>query len=150
MTTYFVDTSALAKRYIPETGSEWMTDRMVPSSDHIILVSGLSSVEFVSMLVRRERERFVSNTDRIRLENDFLFHLQHQYLVIAITENVLAEARRLLETYPLRTLDAIQLASANHVNSVLDLNFIFVSADNRLLQAAVAEGFVTENPNNYG
>jgi hypothetical protein len=60
---------------------------------------------------------------------------------------ILYSARQLVRKYPLRTLDAIQLACALRSSVVLKRAIVFVSADNNLLAAAVAEGFKIDNPN---
>lgn len=149
MSEFFVDTSALAKRYIPEVGTSWVTKWIEPQANNIIVVSSITSVEMVSVLMRREREGSVSATDRTRLQNDFLFHVQKQYVVVAVSKEVLVEARRLLVSYPLRALDALQLASILYIKQSTDFQPTFISADTRLLDAAAAEGFTTDNPNKH-
>ena len=53
--------------------------------------------------------------------------------------------------HPLRAYDSVQLASALAANQALVLRtlppLILVSADDRLMKVAVAEGLTTENPN---
>ncbi|MDZ4766916.1 MAG: hypothetical protein SGI73_20445 [Chloroflexota bacterium] len=51
------------------------------------------------------------------------------------------------ERYPLRTLDALQLASALVATNFLPDAPIFISADLKLLAAASAEGLPTDDPN---
>jgi hypothetical protein len=59
----------------------------------------------------------------------------------------------LLERYVLRAYDAVQLASAIEARRQLlvaeTVGPVFLAADNRLLVAAQAEGFVVDNPNNH-
>lgn len=63
---------------------------------------------------------------------------------------VIEKTQRILETYPLRAGDAIQLASAITSRTIIqnaDLTApIFLASDNKLLDAAIAEGFTTDNP----
>ena len=147
MSVYFADTSALAKRYIPEIGSAWVQSWIDPASGHVTIISALATVEFISFLARRQREGNVSAADFNRLRNDFVFHARQQYRVIAPGADVLAQAQRLVNLHPLRTLDAIQLASAWAAGQAIGALPIFVSADQRLLSAAASEGFVTDDPN---
>jgi hypothetical protein len=56
----------------------------------------------------------------------------------------------LLNRYPLRTLDAIQLASAQHAAAVLEESITFVTSDKTLLSAAGGEGLVIDDPNEHG
>lgn len=146
MSAFFVDTSALAKRYIIETGSAWVRSWILPSGGHSITISALSTVEMVSLLMRREREGAILKTVRIRVQNSFLRHASNQYQVIELNNPVLKEARDLLTKYELRSLDALQLASAIQVARIISIKPTFISADTRLLDAA-AEGFATDNPN---
>lgn len=147
MTTYFVDTSALGKRYIPEAGSAWVKGWIDPRASHVIVISALATVEMNSILMRREREGFISTADRISLDNDFLFHVQNEYLVVDLDDDVLYRARTLLVKHPLRTLDALHLSSAMQVNQLFGLLPTFITADTRLLAAAAAEGLTTDDPN---
>lgn len=89
----------------------------------------------------------ISNPDRIRLENDFFAHVNKEYLAVDLDNGVLADARQLLLQHPLRTLDAIQLASALNFARAVAITPTFVSADVNLLTAAAAEGLPTDNPN---
>ena len=149
MSVYFLDTSALAKRYIPEIGSEWIVGWIEPDFHNTILISELATVEFISVIMRREREGHISSSNRLKLQNDFLFHVQQQYVMIELDSDVLMMARELLVKHPLRALDALQLASAVQASISLDIEPIFVSGDVRLLEAAAAEDFEVENPNEH-
>ena len=57
--------------------------------------------------------------------------------------------------YPLRAYDAVQLASAQYCQSLLFQtqqpfsDFIFLTADDRLLQIAQTVGLFSQNPNLY-
>jgi uncharacterized protein len=143
----FFDTSALAKRYIVETGSSWIRNWIFPSKGHIIIVSAITNVEMTSLVMRREREKGITATERIRILNNFLRHLDKRYQVIELNDNLFDEARRLLVKHPLRALDALQLASALQAAKVLSIQPIFISSDTRLLTAASAEGLPTDDPN---
>jgi uncharacterized protein len=147
LTAYFVDSSALAKRYIIETGSEWVRSWILPAHKNQIVISVLSTVEVISLLMRREREGAVSTQERIRVQNNFMRHSEDEYYTIDVDNNVLGIARQLLARHPLRTLDAIQLASALQAAAALRAQPTFVCADQRLLTAASSEGLPIDNPN---
>ena len=55
MAVYFVETSALAQRYIAETGSIWLRSLLDPSTDCSIYVVRVTAVEISAALTRRER-----------------------------------------------------------------------------------------------
>ncbi len=75
-----------------------------------------------------------------------MIHLEREYLAVPLDASVLVTARQLVGKYPLRTLDAIQLACALRAVTLLSEPMTFVCADARLLSAAGGEGFATDNP----
>lgn len=147
MTVYFADISAIAKRYIAETGSVWVKQWADPQAGNIVVTSDLTTVEMISLLARREREGTLTPQARANLEMDFLWHAEHEYLTVPLEPYVLIAARNSIAKYPLRALDAIQLASAVQATQLLMVSMIFVSSDQGLLAAAAAQGFSTDDPN---
>jgi len=149
VTAFFADTSAIAKRYVTERGSAWVNSWIEPSASHLIIISDLTKVEMVSVLARRRRENAITADEFRLLQNAFLLHVDTQYVAVSIQDNILAQARRLLDGYPLRALDAIQLACALRVLEVFPQPIAFVCADQNLLAAARSEGFFAEDPNGH-
>ncbi len=146
MNVYFVDTSALAKRYLAELGSTWTLGWIEPPASNIAVVSELASIEMFSLFARRQRENKLTGVNAASLRIDFLLHLEQEYLTVLLDSAIIRQAQVLVTTHPLRTLDAIQLACALQAVSTLATSMIFVSADKNLLAAAQAEGLVTDNP----
>ena len=149
MSAFFLDTSALAKRYMSEVGSTWVRSWILPKMGNTIIISRLATVEIVSLMIRKQREGGVSPADFRRNRNNFFLHLRNQYQVIEFQPRVLASARALLVQHPLRTLDAIHLASALQAQKTFDVKLSFICADVRLLVAAAAEGLPTDDPSAY-
>ncbi|MBZ0279361.1 MAG: type II toxin-antitoxin system VapC family toxin [Anaerolineae bacterium] len=147
MTTYYVDTSALAKRYINETGSAWVLSWVEPPAGNIIVVCDITPVEMFSLLQKRLRQGQLGAANVVILQNDFLAHAEQEYLAVPLDDKILAHARSLVTKYKLRTLDAIQLASALDAAASLGEAITFVAADVDLLAAASAEGFAVDDPN---
>lgn len=87
--TYFVDTSALAKRYVSEIGSAWLVSWDVASAGNIIVISELTLVEMYSVFARRIREGTLSPYRANILRNNFLLHVKNEYLVVAIEGSLL-------------------------------------------------------------
>jgi hypothetical protein len=56
VTLYFLDTSALIKRYVSEIGSVWVQSVIAPSSGNIITISELAKVDVAATLARRRRD----------------------------------------------------------------------------------------------
>lgn len=147
MSIYFLDTSALAKRYVAETGSNWIRGWIPRRAGHEIIISRLATVELIAVAVRKLRDKTLPQSDFRRLRNNFYAHVRDQYQVIEFEPGVLSLSRQLLLKYPIRTLDSIQLASALRVGANVRQALTFVAADARLLAAAAAEGLPTDDPN---
>ncbi|MEG3846648.1 type II toxin-antitoxin system VapC family toxin [Microcoleus sp. herbarium19] len=150
---YFLDTSALVKRYVPEIGSDWILSITDPATNSDLAISQITWVEVHSAFARRLRdgslsaERFDSIVQKVR--EDF----ENEYRVIDADRTLIETAGALVIQYPLRAYDSVQLASGLYVKSMLmsqpETQLIFVSADNRLLDIAQSAGFAIDNPNNY-
>ncbi len=63
MSSYYLDTSALIKRYLGETGSIWIKNLVDLAAGHVIVVSDLTAVEVFSTLARRRREGTIATPD---------------------------------------------------------------------------------------
>ena len=148
---YFLDSSALIKRYITEQGTVWVRSITLPSTGNTIIIAQVTQVEIFSGVSRRRREGLVPlrTIQAIRL----LLHrrVKREYMVIELTAPIIEGAEDLLDKHPLRAYDAIQLASALVANTRLTgailVPLVFVSADVRLLTAATAEGLTVDDPN---
>lgn len=136
----------MGRRYLPEVGSAWVTSWIVPAAANIVVIADLTTVEMLAVFARLQRERKLTSTDATILQSNFLLHVQTEYLIVSLDQAVILQARTLVSKYPLRTLDAIQLACALDASAMLNEPLSFISGDNVLLAAAGAEGFSTDNP----
>jgi len=145
-TTYFLDTSALAKLYHHEQGSEivegWATDQTIQ-----IWLSQLARVELHSVFVRKVREGELTEADLQTVLECFHEDLHSRFQIVPLTEDILERAILLLldqgKRHPLRTLDALQIASAQAVASG---NLTFATADRKLFTVASGLFPRTVNP----
>jgi predicted nucleic acid-binding protein len=153
MAVYFVDSSALVKRYIIEIGSTWVLSLFDPALNNDVLIAAITSVEIVAAITRRARGGSISVTDATAACTQFRSDLQSEYQVVEITENIINSAMALAETLGLRGYDAVQLAASLEINALCISSSLppltFVSADNELNAAAASEGLLIENPNDY-
>lgn len=124
----FLDSSALAKRYVLEAGSGEVL-QLCSEADEVVL-STICSVEILSALNRRKREGKLSASRYRGLKRDFGEDLKGATIVELYPE-VVRYAVKCLEKAPVRSLDAIHIASA--IVSGADL---FLSADQRQVTAA--------------
>lgn len=136
----------IAKRYIPELGSKWVQEVVAPDTGNSIVICQLTQVEMFSVLERHQHDGILSEPEKVMLQSRFLADVRQEYLMVIVTEQVYEQARAVVSRHRLRALDAVQLASAMQFAKVYDYPVTFVSADKRLLLAAQAEGFQTDNP----
>lgn len=136
----FFDASALVKRYVrePHTAAvrRWLNLGRTA-------VSRLSEVEVASALARLARDGAISTSQHDRAVAA-LVKDRAAWHIVELTSEVAALSRTLLARYPLRSGDAIQLASALRLQqiSLVPLK-AFVAYDVKLNAAAMAEGFKT-------
>lgn len=151
MTDYYADSSALVKRHVHEMGTAWFRALCDSATGNVIITARISMVEVYSALNRRQREAHLSATDYADIVTDFITICATEYQLVELTALVVERAKSLLERYPLRAYDAVQLASALLARDVLRSAGMppptFLAADDRLLAAARAEGLTTDDPN---
>ncbi len=128
----FLDSSSFAKRFVEEDGSEEVEALCAGASELGLAV--LCVPELVSAFNRRRREGSLTQSQygivKRRLMEDIL-----DAEIIHLTTQVIAESITILETTPVRTLDALHVACALVWEAEL-----FVSSDTRQLAAAEREG----------
>ena len=153
MTTYFLDASAVVKRYLTEAGSDIVAGLVDSSATNTIILAEITRVEVAAALAARHR----AGTGLTRRERDeavalLLRHCEREYRMIALTPEVLGRAVELMQNHRLRGYDAVQLAAALVVNNSLiaagQSGLIFITADRDLIQAATAEQLPAEDPGN--
>lgn len=153
MTVYFLESSALVKRYINEIGSNWVLGLFDPTIDNEFFVAAITGVEIVAAITRRAWNGSIAAADAALVCNQLKSDLQTDYQIIEITQEVISSGIALAQTYGLRGYDAVQLAAGRAINELCVANgllpIIFVSADEELNLAAIDEGLLVENPNHY-
>jgi predicted nucleic acid-binding protein len=142
----FIDTSALAKRYLIEAGSAWIMGATDVQTGNVVIIADLTTVEMSSLLARRVREGVLAQTNATLLLNAFLLHVDGEYLTVPLDSQVLAQARALVGRHPLRALDAMQLACAQRARAILSEPLTLITSDQNLLAAAGVEGLPTDDP----
>jgi uncharacterized protein len=130
MMRIFLDSSALAKRYVVESGTEKVL-ALCRNADEI-LISVLAVPELISAFSRLRREERLSTEQYSFLKQELAADIA-QATVIDLASSVIEIALRCLEEHPLRALDALHIGAA--ISSSVDL---FVSADYRQCSSAKA------------
>jgi predicted nucleic acid-binding protein len=134
----YLDTSALIKRYIWESGSEQI--RGMFREKAFIVTSKIAYAEVYAAFTRRRREGDLTPIQYSRICRLFE-HEWPAYLIVEVHDEILHLSRDLIKKYPLRGFDALHLASAKSIRQHLKIAITFGCADQRLLEAAKAERF---------
>jgi uncharacterized protein len=146
LTHYFLESSAFAKLFVVEQGSEPLIRLLEQVDNSRVLVSALAWLEVRSAIRRRERAGEIPSSEA----DQALENLEAEFTRIVeqpVSSAVIDVGRMALDGYSLRTLDALHLAACIVVRDVLHVSDIyFVSADPALLKAAKAEQFEVLNP----
>ena len=142
MSWAYFDTSALIKRYVDEAGRR---DVLKLLRRHECVTSAILPVELRSALRRRvtdgslDARRVPEILKRFAADCEF-------WALVEVTNEVLQQAERLVATHPLRTLDAIHVASADlFADRLAASELTFVSADARQTAVAATVGMATED-----
>jgi predicted nucleic acid-binding protein len=146
----YLDTSALAKRYVPEVGSAWVA-RLCQQEP--VAISLVAIAEMASALSRRAREGALSAQLRDTLFRAFVRDAR-SFALIEPSQVIAQQAATLLLTAQpavrLRTLDALHVASAQVAFARARRRGVatgsFVTADRALIDAATWAGLAVRNP----
>ena len=153
MSIYFLDSSALAKRYVTEAGSGWIKELCDPVARNPIIIARITWVEVLSALARRQREGSLAQADVRDAIQALRYDIGMQYQIAELDRSLAEVAGTLVVRHPLRAYDAVQLASALRAQSDLGViggpPVVFCAADDRLIDAAKAEGLQIDNPNHH-
>lgn len=133
------DTSALLPLLLKQRCSENI--REIIKEDKAISTSWISKVELSSAICRLEREGHISEIelDSLLRRVDMLIQ---SCCIVHPSEKLSDRAMRALRSHSIKSLDAIQLASALIVSKDVTNNFEFITLDKQLGNIARKEGFI--------
>lgn len=150
MAAYYLDTSALAKRYVMEQGSEWV-ETLITAVESDLYTGRLTAVEIVAALARKARTGGTTPAEAMRGIQDFRYDWPRDYLILEVTPGMTERAMDLAQAHGLRGYDAVHLGAALDLHDARQEEglpaLVFVSADDDQRRAAVAEGLPVEDPN---
>jgi uncharacterized protein len=142
----YLDTSALMKLFIEEDGSAKVRALAAGRTGaDVLLVSRLGCTEASVSLARMVHLGRLPTADLPHHQGSLGDYWDQSIQEIALTEEVLEDASQLAQRFPLRTYDAIHLASAREAKRMLrgifDGDVKFMAFDAALLKAAQSLGF---------
>jgi uncharacterized protein len=140
---YYLDSSALVKRYAAESGSDRVTSLV--EGDQKIAVSWLAVPETLSAVARRAKGGSISKEDIISIRNQLELDLQ-RFMVVEVCGAPINGIEKLIARHALRGADCIHLSTALWLSKAAKSPVVFVASDHELLTAARAERLRILNP----
>lgn len=135
MKTFF-DSSAYAKRFVEEKGSEVIEEICLNTTE--LALSIVCVPEIISALNRRLREKNI-NQNNYQIAKTILLEEIEDVVILNITPTVIMRSIELLENITLKAMDALHVASALEWKPDL-----FVSSDIRQTETAQKSGLQTQ------
>ena len=148
MSCYFLESTAFAKLFVQEPGTDAMIRLMESVEDNRKLIAASAPLEVYSAIRRRARAGGISSEDaNAALE---ILRIEAARMVQEpLNPAVLEAARQLIDRAELRWPDALQLGAAIVAREMFQgTEIIFVSASSNLLEVARTEGFNVLDPVN--
>jgi len=146
LSCYFLESTAFAKLFVQEPGTDALIRLMEAVEDNRKLIAACAPLEVYAAIRRRERAGDIKPEDAAAALE--ILRLEAARMVQEpLNPAVLEAARQLLDRTSLRWPDALQLGAALVARDMFQgTEIIFVSASPQLLEAAKAEGFHALDP----
>ena len=149
MPIYYLDTSALMKRYWTETGSDVIAELFEGLGDSDALAtSQLTVLEMNSALARFLESRQTTRGEYQRMLDQFARDIDdYGFKFMSIHNELVTEAVSVVREYSLRALDALHFTSAIAASELPgNQNLYMVSADRKIIEACVRHGMPSLDP----
>ena len=146
MSCYFLESTAFAKLFVQEPGTDALIRLMETVEDNRKLIAASAPLEVYAAIRKRERAGDISSADASAAFE--ILRIEAARMVQEpLNPAVLESARQLLDRTKLRWTDALQLGAALVARDMFrGTEIIFVSSSSMLLEAARAEGMQTLDP----
>lgn len=153
----YLDSSALVKHYYNEIGSYSLNKRLQVETENArpVFTSVLTYAEVHSSVARRTREKLLSLSEAAAVHDKFDTDWVLGFTAISLDVGVLGFIRDIFKAHPLKSADAVHLASALWLRDSARLSgrflqrgepLIFASSDRQLSTAAQKYNLETFDP----
>jgi predicted nucleic acid-binding protein len=149
--SFYMDASALAKRYIPEKGNELVDEILDSIPSTRIHLLNIEAGEILSVLVRRRNAgtHSIANFEQAVASFDAEIVRAAAVTNASVTSRLVKSSLPFIVAQSINSTDALilksALAIARKVRRVGD-DLVLVASDQRLLRAAQADGLTVLNP----
>ncbi|MBI2909338.1 MAG: type II toxin-antitoxin system VapC family toxin [Chloroflexi bacterium] len=144
---YYLETSALLKRYRTEQGTEIINSLFKNRRPtDVLLTSYFTALEIEVVATRGLKGRILTPEAYRVLLAYFTGDLSQSLMLQPVSDVTLADSITLVKRYGLRAGDAIHLSAALLSGQAASAGIIFVTSDIELSRAAQGEGFDLFDP----
>ncbi len=146
MSCYFLESTAFAKLFVQEPGTNALIRLMETVEDNRKLIAASAPLEVYAAIRKRERAGSISSADAAAVLE--ILRIEAARMVQEpLNPAVLEAARQLLDRTRLRWTEALQLGAALVAREMFrGTEIIFVSSSPMLLETAKSEGFQALDP----
>lgn len=146
MSCYFLESTAFAKLFVQEPGTNALIRLMETVEDNRKLIAASAPLEVYAAIRKRERAGSISSADTASVLE--ILRIEAARMVQEpLNPAVLEAARQLLDRTRLRWTEALQLGAALVAREMFrGTEIIFVSSSPMLLETAKSEGFQALDP----
>ena len=99
MSSYYLDSSGLVKRYISETGTGWVRQVCAAGTASSIYIAQIAGVETVAAITRRIRQGRATRRDGAAAIAALRHQLISDYTIVGVTDMLLWQAIDLVEKH---------------------------------------------------
>ena len=146
MTCYFFELTAFFRLFVHEPGTSAMIRLAESLEDNRKFIAASTPLEVYAGIRKRERAGLIAATDAAQA-CEILRAESTRFVQQPLNPSVLDTARHVLDRAELHWIDAVQVAAAIVAREMFEgVEITFVSASDRMLEAARSEGFKTLNP----
>jgi predicted nucleic acid-binding protein len=143
----FLDTSVFVKVYFKEAGSDAIIARFT-APNRVLAASVLSFAEVHAAIARKYREKQISSVELTRLRESFGRDWEILVNAVELSQQTMAALPGLVEHFPLRAADAIQLSAALWLKNNMDAGKY--SGAGKILEFGVSDQILAESARKCG
>ena len=120
MSDFFLDASAIVKRYADEAGSAWVRQITNPDVGNTIVLSEITLAEVSAALAAKQRApKGITVDERDCVLGRFFQDCDEHFTLISIGRAIIDRAVELTQRHRLRAYDALQLATALDASGIM-------------------------------
>lgn len=140
---YYLDTSALVKRYFEEPGTENINQLL--AQGRIYATSLLTYAEMLAAFARKHKARELPSAEYRNLVRQFEIEWK-RFHIVSLKDDMIPLLRAAIMKHHLRGADGVHLASALYLEQSIHDEVMMIASDRELLIAAKKAKLRVMNP----